>query len=72
MAFDNLQFRSCSYNYNHNGFADDPSFISQATKDIGNDAGSPATNNCLKFELSPLNTVWNDDVTVSAQVEVYF
>ena len=69
MAFDNLQFRSCSNNYNHNGFTDVPNDISVDTKDIGN--GSSA-DNCLKFDLSKLNTVWNDDVTISAQVEVYF
>ena len=68
MAFDNLQFRSCSFNYNHNGIADDPAYITEvASFDIGNGA-----NKCLKFQLSPLNTVWNEDVSVSAQVEVYF
>ena len=68
MAFDNLQFRSCSFNYNHNGIIDTPdNHVTTETKDIGN-----GSNACLKFDLTPLQTIWNEDVTVSAQVEFYF
>lgn len=67
MAFDNLLLRQCSYFYNENDTNAATDGVTSVTKDIGN-----GSNTCIKLPLSKLNTVWNEDVSVSAQVEVYF
>ena len=69
MAFDNLSFRQCSYTYNENqSTADkDNGNVSLETKDIGN-----GSEECIRIALGPLNTVWNPDVNITSQIEVFF
>ena len=67
MAFDNLLLRQCSYFYNENDTASETDGVTSVTKDIGN-----GSNTCIKIPLDKLNTVWNSNVSYSAQVEVFF
>lgn len=68
MAFDNLDFRHCSYIYNEGNVAEgDTTLVTSVTKDIGNGEES-----CIKFVLTPMNTIFNPDVLITEQLEVYF
>ena len=70
MAFDNLSFRQCSYVYNENGSTTDftnGNISTVLNKDIGN-----GQETCVAFKLEPLNTVWNPDVLITSQIEVFF
>tara|TARA_R110001592_G_scaffold67858_2_gene207880 strand:- start:22763 stop:24880 length:2118 start_codon:yes stop_codon:yes gene_type:complete len=80
MAFDNTNFRQCSYNYNNTvgnsgATTDDSKYFNgggsqvSVSKDIGNTAGAEA---CIQIELTPVQTVFKENVSITQQVEVFF
>ncbi len=69
MAFENTRFRQCSYNYNNPNNTGDSSFISTVSKDIGNTGGA---EDCIKIDLTKLQTQFNEDVSITQQIEVFF
>ena len=74
MAFDNTNFRQCSYNYNNTvgntgATTDDSQYFSTVSKDIGNTGGAES---CIQIELTPVQTVFKENVSITQQVEVFF
>ena len=74
MAFDNTNFRQCSYNYNSavgntGTTTDDSKFFNTVSKDIGNTGGAES---CIQIELTPVQTVFKENVSITQQVEVFF
>ena len=70
MAFENIKFRQCSYNYNNpSDNADDSTFVVQESKDIGNTGGA---EDCIRLDLSKLSTKFNEDVSITQQIEIFF
>ena len=67
MAFDNTNFRQCSFNYNNGNTDDSGVAITEATKDIGN-----GSETCIKIDLTKVNTVFKENVSVTQQIEVFF
>jgi len=74
MAFDNTNFRQCSYNYNSavgntGTTTDDSKYFNTVSKDIGNTGGAES---CIQIELTPVQTVFKENVSITQQVEVFF
>ena len=74
MAFDNTNFRQCSYNYNSavgntGKTTDDSQYFTSVSKDIGNTGGAES---CIQIELTPVQTVFKENVSITQQVEVFF
>jgi len=67
MAFDNTNFRQCSFNYNNGNTDDSGVAITEATKDIGN-----GSETCIKIDLTKVHTIFKENVSVTQQIEVFF
>ena len=67
MAFDNTNFRQCSFNYNNGNTDDSEVAITKVTKDIGN-----GSEDCIKIDLTKVNTVFKENVSITQQIEIFF